>query len=152
VSTCLECERDEQAEWHRDHGEDEAALACWESDVSSDRVECDRHPERSLEQSLLPLARKGHGLKACHHYLCGYDIVRDMTTTRRSSIAGLVEFCGLTGNEAHGLALVAEQSECWEPHPPDTSADFTAAVALLMRRLTELGHGERPVPGPSGAE
>ena len=65
------------------------------------------------------------------------------------AVADHVEFCALTGNEARGLEILAEQAgaprRLGRPAEP---AVLGGAVALLMRRLTELGQDEQRVPGP----
>ena len=86
------------------------------------------------------------------NHLRGFRLVRAMESMR-GAYADHVEFCALTGNEARGLELLAERPAYFtDDGHPRSRLDFMTVVALLMDRLTELGLGDRPVPGPAGPD
>lgn len=111
---------------------------------------CAHEPHAALASSLTPLLRLGRLDEARANHLRGFRLVRSMESMR-SAYADHVEFCALSGNEARGLELLAERPAYFtDDGHPRSRLDFTAVVALLMDRLTELGPGDRPVPGPAG--
>lgn len=62
-----------------------------------------------------------------------------------------LEFCALTGNEARGLELLAENRNLFdEVDSPLDQLDFLTGVGVLLRRVEVLGHGELPTAGFAG--
>lgn len=62
-----------------------------------------------------------------------------------------LEFCALTGNEARGLELLAENRNLFdEVDSPLELLDFLTGVEVLLRRVEQLGHGELPAAGFPG--
>lgn len=147
MADCLACEYATQGLRQLDLGDDRAALEDWEP-VLSGTHSCHREPHETLARSLLPLVRAGRVDQARAHHLRGYRMVRSDETF--GPVVGLhVEFCALTGNEPRGLQILAEQSPRWaQTGDPLAHQEWLVSAALLMRRLVDLGHGERPVPGP----
>lgn len=149
MSDCHACELNTQGAWLDRLGRPAEALETW-GPVLAGEFTCAHEPHVVLAASLLPLVRLGRVDEARTHHLRGYRMIRGMESMR-STVADHVEFCALTGNEARALELLAE-------HPghfalsgdPDTLLDFLAAVALLARRLGELGLGGQEIPGPAG--
>lgn len=151
MSDCLACEAHEMAEWAVKRGDDATGLAHWRPVLDGEHG-CNRHPHRTLAESMLPLVRLGRADQARAHHLRGYRLIRT-DESFRSTLATHVEFCGRTGNEPRGLEILADQPKCWEQRgEPDSYLDWMAAVVLLMRRLIELGHRELAVPGPKGLQ
>ena len=128
--------------------DDAEALRLWEPVLRGEH-DCRSRPPSLLAASLLPLLRLGRADEARRHHLAGYPAVRD-DPAERAAVAHHLEFCARTGNEPRGLHLLAEQdAHRWqEAEDPAGHGDWMAAVAGLMRRLTALGHGAMPVPGP----
>ncbi|WP_367126288.1 tetratricopeptide repeat protein [Streptomyces phytohabitans] len=157
-SDCAACELHEQGAWQARLGDDAAALRIW-APLLDGTVECPYDPYAVLTSALLPLARTGRTdeARAAHH--TGYRMVRALPDARRE-LAAHVEFCALTGNERRALAVLDEQARLaahgvarWEPgDDPGGHLDWTVCVALLLRRLTGLGHAAVPVSGPPGRE
>ncbi|MFG2662468.1 hypothetical protein ACGFXD_46235, partial [Streptomyces sp. NPDC048425] len=106
LSDCEACEVCERALHHLGTGDDEQALRTWEP-VLAGKDSCQEEPARSVSYALLPLLRTGRTDRARELHLAGYRACR-----RNPSMAGEVgrhlEFCALTGNEARGLELLAE--------------------------------------------
>ncbi|MFF8486769.1 hypothetical protein [Streptomyces antibioticus] len=149
LSDCEACEICERALYHLAAGDDERALRVWEP-VLAGKESCQEEPARSISYALLPLVRAGRTEEARRLHLAGYRGCR-----RNPSMAGEVgrhlEFCALTGNEARGLELLAENRTLFEEvdSPLDRLA-FLTGVDVLLRRVESLGHGGLPAAGPAG--
>lgn len=148
-SDCEACEICERALYHLAAGDDERALRAWEP-VLAGQESCQEEPARSLSYALLPLLRTGDTDRARALHLSGYRGCR-----RNASMAGEVgrhlEFCALTGNEARGLELLAENRNLFdEVDSPLDLFDFLTGVDVLLRRVEFLGHGELPAAGYAG--
>ncbi|MFJ4987020.1 tetratricopeptide repeat protein [Streptomyces sp. NPDC088732] len=150
MADCHACELHGQGTWQADLGQDAQALATWEP-VLQGTYTCAHEPHHVLASSLLPLVRLGRLDEARAHHLRGYRMARSMESMR-GAVSSHVEFCALTGNEARGLEILAEHPAYFtDEGDPDTHLDFHVATALLMRRLVDLGHAGRAVPGPAGS-
>ncbi|MEU1495016.1 hypothetical protein ACFYPA_21190 [Streptomyces sp. NPDC005775] len=148
-SDCEACEICERALHHLTAGDDARALRVW-APVLEGRESCQEEPARSLSYALLPLLRTGSADRARELHLAGYRGCR-----RNPSMAGEVgrhlEFCALTGNEARGLELLAENRTLFdEVESPLDQFDFLTGVEVLLRRVELLGHGELPAAGYAG--
>lgn len=149
LSDCEACETCERALHHVGTGDDERALRVWES-VLAGRESCQEEPARSMSYALLPLLRTGRTDRARELHLAGYRGCR-----RNPSMAGEVgrhlEFCALTGNEARGLELLAENRSLFDEvdSPLDLLA-FLTGVEVLLQRVELLGHGGLPAAGYAG--
>lgn len=149
MADCEACELHGQGTWQVRRGRDAAALGLWRP-VLEGELACAHEPHSVLAASLLPLLRLGRADEARAHHLRGFRLVRPMESMR-SAFAEHVEFCALTGNEARGLELLAERPAYFtDTGHPRSRLEFMAVVTLLTDRLTELGLGERRVPGPAG--
>lgn len=149
LSDCEACEICERALYHLATGDDERALRVWEP-VLAGKDSCQEEPARSISHALLPLLRTGAVERAVEMHLAGYRACR-----RNPSMAGEVgrhlEFCALTGNEARGLELLAENRGLFdEVESPREMLDFLTGVDVLLRQVEHLGHGELPAAGYAG--
>ncbi|MFE2276501.1 hypothetical protein ACFXAE_04345 [Streptomyces sp. NPDC059454] len=149
LSDCEACEICERALYHLAAGDDERALRTWEP-VLAGKESCQEEPARSFSYALLPLLRSGRTEEARELHLAGYRGCR-----RNPSMSGEVgrhlEFCALTGNEARGLELLAENRNLFdEVDSPREQFDFLTGVEVLLRRVEHLGHGELPAAGFTG--
>ncbi|MEW2400803.1 hypothetical protein [Streptomyces sp. NPDC046862] len=149
LSDCEACEICERALYHLAAGDDERALDAWEP-VLAGKESCQEEPARSVSHALLPLLRTGRTDRARALHLTGYRSCR-----RNPSMSGEVgrhlEFCALTGNEARGLELLAENRNLFEEvDSPLNLFDFLTGVEVLLQRVETLGHGELPAAGYAG--
>ncbi|MFF2896666.1 hypothetical protein [Streptomyces sp. NPDC057966] len=149
LSDCEACEICERALYHLAAGDDERALKEWEP-VLAGKESCQEEPARSVSYALLPLLRGGHVDRARELHLAGYRNCR-----RNPSMSGEVgrhlEFCALTGNEARGLELLAENRNLFgEVDSPLDLFDFLTGAEVLLQRVESLGHGELPAAGYAG--
>ncbi|MGA5096659.1 hypothetical protein ACPCAC_04750 [Streptomyces lavendulocolor] len=149
LSDCEACEICERARHHLAAGDDERALRVWEP-VLAGKESCQEEPARSVSYALLPLLRTGRTDRARELHLAGYRACR-----RNPSMSGEVgrhlEFCALTGNEARGLELLAENRTLFdEVDSPLDQLDFLTGAEVLLRRVESLGHGGLPAAGRAG--
>ncbi|MEV6425565.1 hypothetical protein [Streptomyces sp. NPDC051662] len=149
LSDCEACEICEVALYHLAAGDDERALSAWEP-VLDGKESCREEPARSFSYALLPLLRTGRVDRARELHLAGYRGCR-----RNPSMSGEVgrhlEFCALTGNEARGLELLAENRSLFdEVDSPLDLLDFLTGAEVLLQRVELLGHGELPAAGYAG--
>ncbi|MEW1779818.1 hypothetical protein [Streptomyces sp. NPDC086777] len=149
LSDCEACEICERALYHLDAGDDERSLRTWEP-VLDGKESCQEEPARSVSYALLPLLRTGAADRARALHLTGYRACR-----RNPSMSGEVgrhlEFCALTGNEARGLELLAENRNLFdEVDSPLDLLGFLTGVEVLLQRVESLGHGELPAAGYPG--
>ncbi|MGW7529136.1 hypothetical protein [Streptomyces sp. NPDC054783] len=149
LSDCEACEICERALHHLAAGDDERALRTWEP-VLAGKESCQEEPARSVSYALLPLLRTGSTDRARELHLAGYRGCR-----RNPSMSGEVgrhlEFCALTGNEARGLELLAENRSLFDDvDSPLDLLDFLTGVEVLLQRVEFLGHGELPAAGYAG--
>ncbi|MYW62969.1 hypothetical protein GTY65_02585 [Streptomyces sp. SID8379] len=149
LSDCEACEICQRARFHLAAGDDERALRTWEP-VLVGKDSCQEEPARSVSYALLPLLRTGRVDRARELHLSGYRACR-----RNPSMSGEVgrhlEFCALTGNEARGLELLAENRTLFEEvDDPREQLDFLTGLEVLLRRVDSLGHGELPTAGYAG--
>lgn len=149
LSDCEACEICERALYHLGADDDERALRTWEP-VLDGKESCQEEPARSVSYALLPLLRTGAADRARALHLSGYRACR-----RNPSMAGEVgrhlEFCALTGNEARGLELLAENRNLFdEVDSPLDQLSFLTGVEVLLQRVESLGHGDLPAAGYAG--
>jgi len=149
LSDCEACEICERALYHLTAGDDERALEIWET-VLAGKESCQEEPARSIAYVLLPLLRTGRADRARELHLVGYRGCR-----RKPSMAGEIghhlEFCALTGNEARGLELLAENRVLFdEVESPHALLEFLTGVEVLLQRVESLGHGDLPAAGYTG--
>ncbi|WP_326768086.1 tetratricopeptide repeat protein [Streptomyces sp. NBC_01591] len=151
MANCHACELHEQGSWQAQRGLDTEALETWAPVLGGEHT-CAHEPHAVLAASLVPLLRTGRSEQARAHHLRGYRMVRSMESMRNAA-AQHIEFCALTGNEARALEIIAERPAYFtDSGNPGSLMDYLAVTALLMDRLTSLGHGGQSVPGPAGTD
>ncbi|GCB53174.1 hypothetical protein [Streptomyces sp. NL15-2K] len=149
LSDCEACEICERALYHRRAGDDERALSIWEP-VLAGKESCKEEPARSVSYALLPLLRTGRTDRARELHLAGYRGCR-RNPSMSQEVGRHLEFCALTGNEARGLELLAENRNLFdEVDSPADLLGFLTGVEVLLQRVEFLGHGELPAAGYAG--
>ncbi|MBD0841479.1 hypothetical protein [Streptomyces sp. TRM68416] len=148
-SDCEACETCERALYHLAAGDDERALRAWEP-VLGGKESCQEEPSRSISHALLPLLRTGRTDRARELHLAGYRGCR-RNPSMSQEVGRHLEFCALTGNEARGLELLAENRILFdEVDSPLDQLGFLTGVEVLLQRVELLGHGELPATGYAG--
>ena len=149
LSDCEACEICERALHHLTAGDDERALDAWEP-VLAGKESCQEEPARSVSYALLPLLRTGSTDRARELHLVGYRGCR-RNPSMSTEVGRHLEFCALTGNEARGLELLAENRNLFdEVDSPLDLLGFLTGVEVLLQRVEVLGHGELPATGYAG--
>ncbi|WP_432118122.1 hypothetical protein [Streptomyces sp. bgisy032] len=149
LSDCEACETCERALHHLTAGDDARALATWEP-VLAGKESCQEEPSRSVSYALLPLLRTGDADRARALHLAGYRGCR-RNPSMSAEVGRHLEFCALTGNEARGLELLAENRNLFdEVASPLDQLHFLTGVEVLLQRVELLGHGGLPAAGYAG--
>ncbi|MFI7400524.1 hypothetical protein ACIBW9_08545 [Streptomyces sp. NPDC049541] len=149
LSDCEACEICQRARHHLRAGDDERALRAWEP-VLAGKASCQEEPARSASYALLPLLRTGRADRARELHLAGYRSCR-RNPSMSEEVGRHLEFCALTGNEARGLELLAENRNLFdEVDSPLDQLGFLTGVEVLLQRVELLGHGEQPAAGYAG--
>ena len=149
LSDCEACEICQRARYHLREGDDERALRAWEP-VLTGKESCKEEPARSASYALLPLLRTGRTDRARELHLAGYRACR-RNPSMSEEVGRHLEFCALTGNEARGLELLAENRNLFdEVDSPLDQLGFLTGVEVLLQRVELLGHGEQPAAGYAG--
>ncbi|MEZ7006317.1 hypothetical protein [Streptomyces sp. AD55] len=149
LSDCEACETCERGLYHLAAGDDERALDTLEP-VLDGEESCQEEPARSVSHALLPLLRTGRTDRARALHLSGYRACR-RNPSMAPEVGRHLEFCALTGNEARGLELLAENRALFdEVDSPLDLLDFLTGVEVLLRRVEALGHGSLPASGFAG--
>lgn len=143
MSDCHACELNSQGQYAVLRGDDTGALGVWQPVLSGEQT-CAEEPHRVLASSLLPLVRTGRFDEARSAHLRGYRLARNKESLL-PSVGRHIEFCALTGNESRGLEILADHAVHVAPlaNLSDQLA-FHGGILVLLRRLTELGHGQSP--------
>ncbi|MES5823105.1 hypothetical protein [Streptomyces sp. RG80] len=149
LSDCEACETCQRARHHLRAGDDEGALRAFEP-VLAGKESCKEEPARSASYALLPLLRTGRADRARELHLTGYRACR-RNPSMAEEVGRHLEFCALTGNEARGLELLAENRNLFdEVDSPLDQYGFLTGVEVLLQRVELLGHGELPTAGYTG--
>ncbi|KPH99133.1 hypothetical protein OV450_5382 [Actinobacteria bacterium OV450] len=143
MSDCHACELNGQGAYAVLRGDDVQALDVWQPVLAGNRT-CAEEPHRVLAASLLPLLRVGRLDEARSHHVRGYRMARG-NESLLPSVGKHIEFCALSGNESRGLEILAEHAAHVGPLVNvDDQMAFHGGILVLLRRLTELGHGHSP--------
>lgn len=148
LSDCQACEPSDQVCHLSARGRDADAIAVAETVVRG-QARCYEQPQLILSSLLLPYARTGEFARAREAHRRAY---RDLRTRPAEMLALVdhVEFCARTGNEARGLELLDRHLGWLDEAPtPFAAMMFAASAALLLRRVTESGHGELVIRRPA---
>ncbi|MGV9316550.1 tetratricopeptide repeat protein [Streptomyces sp. NPDC003691] len=143
MSDCHACELNEQGRYRSVRGDDAEAVRLWGPVLAGDSY-CLEEPHRVLAHSLLPLLRLGRAAEARANHLRGYRMARGNESLLRS-VGKHIEFCALTGNESRGLEILAEHAgHLGALVDVEAQLDFNSGILVLLRRLKDTGHGDRP--------
>ncbi|MFJ2955545.1 hypothetical protein [Streptomyces sp. NPDC087270] len=149
LSDCEACEICARALYRLTAGDDEQALDLWEP-VLAGKSSCQEEPARSISYALAALVRTGRADRARELHLTGYRGCR-RNASMAAEVGRHLEFCALTGNEARGLELLAENRRLFdEVESPLETYDFLTGVEVLLQRIERLGHGDLPAAGYAG--
>ena len=145
MSDCQACEHSDLGNLRANLGDDDGALEQW-APVLDGTLKCREEPHSVLGKAALPLLRTGRVDEARGAFLAGYSLARQKVSLFQA-VGQHIEFCALTGNEARGLEILAEHQGWLADREVSASKrlSFIGGVAVLLRRLTALGHSSLPV-------
>jgi tetratricopeptide (TPR) repeat protein len=143
-SDCAGCDPTERVMHLCDRGRYAEAVALAEP-VLAGRLTCSEQPHSMLTELLVPYLRTDRLDQAREAHRRAYR-------AQRGNVANMVDvathlvFCALTGNDARGLEIVQRHLD-WLDRPPSpyASMEFASAAGLVLRRLTDAGHGDLTV-------
>ncbi|MCO6010188.1 hypothetical protein NE236_35010 [Actinoallomurus purpureus] len=148
LSDCEGCDPSMKVAYLAARGRDEDAVALAEPLLRGE-LGCDEQPQTILTELLPVFVRTGRLEAAADAHRRAYRAQRDRLA-ELWGIAVHLEFCARTGNEARGLELLERHLGWLDRAPtPHEGMRFAATAALLLRRLTEIGHGDVSVRRPA---
>ncbi|MEU4692077.1 tetratricopeptide repeat protein [Actinoplanes sp. NPDC023714] len=108
-------------------------------------LSCNEQPQSILSELMVAYLRSGHPAEAADAHRRSYLIERN-NLADLGGIGDHIAFCARTGNEHRGLEILQRHID-WLDRAPSPSAAmwFAADASLLLRRLTEIGHGDAVV-------
>ncbi|GAA0563820.1 hypothetical protein GCM10010172_54020 [Paractinoplanes ferrugineus] len=113
--------------------------------VLSGELSCTEQPQGILRELTVPYLRTGETEKAAAAHRRAYRLERG-NLADMYGVGTHIAFCGRTGNEHRGLEMLQRHVDWLEKAPsPSAEMHFAANASMLLRRLTETGHGELTV-------
>ncbi|WP_250031924.1 tetratricopeptide repeat protein [Paractinoplanes maris] len=141
LSDCIGCDPSSVAVFYAERGRWADVIATAEP-VLAGELSCSEQPQGILRQLMVAYLRTGRLDEAADAHRRSYRL-------ERGNLADLwnlgthLAFCARTGNEHRGLEILQRHLD-WLDKAPSPAAEmhFSADAAMLLRRLTELGHGD----------
>jgi tetratricopeptide (TPR) repeat protein len=141
LSDCVGCDPTAGAEYFSARGRYADAVRHANPVLDGERT-CIEQPQRMLTELMVPYLMIGRDEDAADAHRRSYLLARDKIVNM-TGIASHIEFCARTGNESRGLEIFQRHVDWLDRAPsPAAEMDFAAAGGLLLRRITELGHGD----------
>ncbi|MEV6303716.1 tetratricopeptide repeat protein [Actinoplanes sp. NPDC051861] len=108
-------------------------------------LDCTEQPQGILSELMVAYLKTGRPDEAADAHRRAYLIERN-NLADLWGIAEHIRFCTRTGNEHRGLEIFQRHVDWLDRAPsPAAAMHFSAAGAALLRRITELGHGDSPI-------
>ncbi|SNY63142.1 hypothetical protein [Paractinoplanes atraurantiacus] len=108
-------------------------------------LNCTEQPQAILEELMVPYLMTGRESDAADAHRRSYRLQRS-NLADMADVAGHITFCSRTGNEHRGLEILQRHIDWLDKAPsPSAAMEFAAAGGHLLRRVTELGHGDAVV-------
>lgn len=144
LSDCAGCDPSSQVQHLAATGRDEEAVALAEP-VLAGRLTCQEQPQGILTSLLLPYLRSGRRDAARDAHRRAYRRIQG-NIADLWDIGDHIEFCVYTDNDVRGLELVQRHIDWLDRAPsPAAAMEFSAAAALVLRRLAEAGYDDLTV-------
>lgn len=144
LSDCAGCDPTSKVTYLADRHGDEEAIALAEP-VLAGRLTCTQQPQNILLALMVPYLRTGRLEQAVDAHRRAYRLIRG-SLADLWDIGEHIEFCARTGNEHRGLEILRRHVDWLDKAPsPAAGMVFAASGALLLRRLTAIGHGDAEV-------
>jgi tetratricopeptide (TPR) repeat protein len=144
LSDCAGCDPTDVARYLSSRDRFADAVEHAEPVLSGD-LTCTEQPQGILRELTVPYLKTGELEKAASAHRRAYRLERG-NLADMSGVGSHIAFCGRTGNEPRGLEMVQRHIDWLEKAPsPSAEMNFAADAAMLLRRVTETGHGELTV-------
>ncbi|GGN81222.1 hypothetical protein GCM10010112_57430 [Actinoplanes lobatus] len=105
-------------------------------------LSCSEQPQSILSELMPVYLRTGRLREAADAHRRSYMIERN-NLADLWGVGDHIRFCARTGNEHRGLEILQRHVDWLDQAPsPAAAMNFAASAVLLLRRLTELGHGD----------
>ncbi len=144
LSDCSGCDPSDQVLYLAGRDRDAEAIALAEP-VLAGRLTCTEQPQTILSALMVPYLRTGRLDEAVDAHRRSYRIQRGHLADLWD-IGDHIAFCARTGNEHRGLEILRRHVDWLDKAPsPAAGMHFAGAGAMLLRRLTALGHGAATV-------
>ncbi|QXJ22134.1 hypothetical protein AGRA3207_003087 [Actinomadura graeca] len=147
LSDCAGCDPTSMVEHLVRYGRYEEAFEV-AAPVLGEELNCAEQPQ-GIQTALLPVyLRTGRTEEARDAHRRAYRVHRTQLADL-DEIADHLRFCADTGNEARALEIVQRHLGWLDRAPsPHIGMRFAAAASLVLRRLTDAGHGAATVRRP----
>ncbi|MBM2616843.1 tetratricopeptide repeat protein [Actinoplanes sp. LDG1-06] len=144
LSDCIGCDPSSVAAYYNERNRFADVVATAEP-VLAGELTCTEQPQGILRELMVAYLRTDRLDEAADAHRRSYRL-------ERGNLADLwnlgthLAFCARTGNEHRGLEILQRHID-WLDNAPSPAAEmhFSADAAMLLRRLTELGHGDAVV-------
>ncbi len=141
LSDCIGCDPSSVAAYYSERSRFTEVVETAEP-VLAGELTCSEQPQGILRELMVAYLRTGRPDEAADAHRRSYRL-------ERGNLADLwnlgthLAFCARTGNEHRGLEILQRHID-WLDKAPSPAAEmhFSADAAMLLRRLTELGHGD----------
>ena len=141
LSDCAGCDPSTQVDYLSRSGRYDEAVALAEP-VLAGRLTCSEQPQTILASLLQPYLHTGRLEAAADAHRRSYRLMRP-NLADLWEIGDHIGFCARTGNEHRGLEILQRHIDWLDKAPsPAAGMHFAASAALVLRRLTALGHGD----------
>ncbi|GAA1584632.1 tetratricopeptide repeat protein [Actinoplanes couchii] len=108
-------------------------------------LSCSEQPQNILGELMTVYLKTGRPQEAADAHRRSYLLERN-NLADLWEIGGHIRFCARTGNEHRGLEILQRHIDWLDRAPsPAAAMHFAAGAVLLLRRLTERGHGDSPI-------
>jgi hypothetical protein len=144
LSDCIGCDPSSVADYLNRHGRHAEVVELAEP-VLAGELTCTEQPQGILRELSVAYLKTGRPADAADAHRRSYRLERN-NLADLWNIGTQIKFCALTGNENRGLEIFQRHVDWLDKAPSPASAmHFAADSALLLRRLTEMGHGEATI-------
>ena len=141
LSDCIGCDPTSVMVYLSSRGRYAEAVSVAEP-VLAGELTCNEQPQNILTELMVPYLKVGRPADAVDAHRRAYRLHRTQLA-HLSDIGFHISFCARTGNEHRGLEILQRHLDWLDKAPsPSAAMTFAASGGLLLRRITELGHGD----------
>ncbi|MEU8239253.1 tetratricopeptide repeat protein [Actinoplanes missouriensis] len=141
LSDCAGCDPSSLANHLIGQGRFAEAVELAEPVLAGD-LSCNEQPQSILSELMVAYLRSGHPAEAADAHRRSYLIERN-NLADLGGIGDHIAFCARSGNEHRGLEILQRHIDWLDRAPSPSSAMwFAASSSLLLRRITDRGHGD----------